>query len=67
MYRGSGDFQVPGKYVGPVRIQLAEGQSEYWEGTQSIDLAGETAKEGGGVSTSVRNVLLVVGPGSINF
>ena len=32
-----------------------------------MESAGETAKEGGGGATSVHNVLLVGGPGSITF
>ena len=67
VYRGGGDFQVPGKDVGPVRQILDGGPSECWEGTPSMESYGETSKEGGGGSTSVRNVLLGSVPGSIDF
>ena len=66
-YRGAGDFQVPGKDVVPVIQRLAGILSEFWEGTPSMESAGETAEEGGGGSTSVHNVLSGGGPGSINF
>ena len=32
-----------------------------------MESAGETTKEGGGGATSVRNILLGSGPGSLNF
>ena len=67
VYREGGDFQVPGKDVGPVRRQMDGGPSECWESTLSMESAGETAKEGGSVSTSFRNVLSGGGPRSINF
>ena len=67
MYRGSGEFKIPGKDFGPVRKLLAGGPSECWEGTPSLESAGETTEEGGGGATSVHNVLPGGGPGSIIF
>ena len=60
-------FQVTGEDFGPVRKRLAGSPSEFWEGTPSMESAGETSSEGGGGATSVCNVLLGSGPGSITF
>ena len=67
MYRGGGYFQIPGKDVGPVRRQLASGPPKLLEGTPSMELSGESAKDGGGGAASVHNVLLGGVPGSITF
>ena len=67
MFRGGGDFQVPGKDVGPVRRQLAGGPSKFWEGPSGLDPAKETAAEGWGGATSVCHILSVGGPRSLNF
>ena len=67
MYIEGGEFQIPGEDVGPVIRRLASGSLECREGTPILESAGETAKEGGGGSASVRNVLSGGGPVSITF
>ena len=67
VHRGGGDFQIPGTDVGLVRWRLAGGPPEFREGTPIIELYGGTAKEGGGGTASVRNVLSGGCPGSITF
>ena len=57
VYRGSGDFQVTGKDVVPVRQQMAGGPLEFRKGLSGLDQAREAATEGGGEATSVRHVL----------
>ena len=60
LYLWGGYFQILGKDVGTVRRRLVGGLLECWEGTPSMESYVETAKEGGGRATSVRNVLLAV-------
>ena len=67
VYRGGVYFQISGKYIGAVIQRLAGSLPKHREGTSSMELAGENAKEGGGGAMSVRNVLSVGGPGSIIF
>ena len=67
LYRGGVSFQVPSKDVAPVRRKLDGGQSECMKSTPSMELSGETAKEGGGRATSVRNFLSSFCPGSTTF
>ena len=67
VHRGDGDFQILGTDVGLVRRELTGGPPECQEGTSSMELDGETAKEGGGVTTSVCNVISGGGLGIITI
>ena len=67
LYRGGVSFQVPSKDVAPVRRKLDGGPSECMKSTPSMESSGETAKEGGGGATSVRNFLSSFYPGRTTF
>ena len=67
VHRGGGDFQIPGTNFLPVRKRLVCGSPECQEGTPSMELSGETAKEGMGGTVSVQNILSDGGPGTIYF
>ena len=55
VHRGGGEFQVPGKDVGPVRQILAGGPSECREGMTGLELFGIASTEGEGGAMSVRH------------
>ena len=67
MHRGCGDLQISGTDAGLIRQQLAGSPPECLEGAPSLEPARETAKERGGRTASVRNVLSGSGAGGITF
>ena len=67
VHQGCGDLQMPRTDVGLFRKRLAGGPPECWEGVPSMDSDRETAKEIGGIPTSVRTVLLCSGAGGITI